>query len=98
MDPCNSPAPNSHAPYPLFTPFPLFCVQVKVGPIFYLPVGGLWRLTFSASRLVEPPLPGTQEPPVSRHLITFDANFHQVQYCRLYGCCRQSCVPARARD
>ena len=67
-------------PYPPFAPSPFFCCQVKVGPIFYLPVGGLWRLTFSASRLVEPPLPGSQEPPVSRHIITFDANFHQVQY------------------
>lgn len=53
--------------------------QIRVAPLMKLPVGGLWRLSMWAARLSEPPgdpkQPGT---PVNRHIITFDANFHQA--------------------
>lgn len=54
--------------------------QIRVAPLMKLPVGGLWRLTMWAARLSEPPgdpkSPGT---PVNRHIVTFDANFHQAR-------------------
>ena len=58
----------------------LLALQVRYGPIYHLPVGGIWRLAVTASREVESPPSAVSGPPVTRNIITLDANFLQVTY------------------
>lgn len=57
---------------------PLLPPQVRVSPVYHLAVGGLWRLSFWAARLREPPgVPAGV--PVSSHLVTIDPDFGRVR-------------------
>ncbi|PSC72616.1 pyroglutamyl-peptidase 1 isoform X1 isoform A [Micractinium conductrix] len=50
--------------------------QSTITPIYPMPVGGWWRLTFSAGRAVEPPSQKGSGVPVARHLIAINPKFH----------------------